>query len=174
MHPACAFFVWANINKGRDFVEELQYLNPTELLEKIYDTLCSEYEDEAHYDNEKDKQEIEVTKKRLTKKVFNEFVVDDEYFLTMDSKTFKERYHLYEKDLLKMITGCSQNGVPYEKFIRIIDDLLASANHRLNAFEQLNEEITRIKAEKEEEDVEPVDVIEEEETEEEKTEEEEA
>jgi DNA-directed RNA polymerase beta subunit len=148
-------------------MEDLKYLNPTELLEKIYDTLCSEYEDEAHYDNEKDKQEIEVTKKRLTKKVFNEFVVDDEYFLTMDSKTFKERYHLYEKDLLKMITGCSENGVPYEKFIRIIDDLLASANHRLNAFEQLNEEITRIKAEKVEEDVEPVEVIEEEETEEE-------
>lgn len=132
--------------------EELKYLNPTDLLEKIYDTLCSEYEDEAHYDNEKDKQDIEVTKKRLTKKVFNEFVVDDEYFLTMDSKTFKERYHLYEKDLLKMITGCSENGVPYEKFIRIIDDLLASANHRLNAFEQLNEEITRIKAEKEQEE----------------------
>jgi len=144
-------------------VEELQYLNPTELLEKIYDTLCSEYEDEAHYDNEKDKQDIEVTKRRLTKKVFNEFVVDDEYFLTMDSKTFKERYHLYEKDLLKMIAGCSENGVPYEKFIRIIDDLLASANHRLNAFEQLNEEITRIKAEKEQEEQEPEEVIEEEE-----------
>lgn len=137
--------------------EDLKYLNPTELLEKIYDTLCSEYEDEAHYDNEKDKQDIEVTKKRLTKKVFNEFVVDDEYFLTMDSKTFKERYHLYEKDLLIMITGCSENGVPYEKFIRIIDDLLASANHRLNAFEQLNEEITRIKAEKEQEEVEDED-----------------
>lgn len=134
---------------------ELKYLNPTELLEKIYDTLCSEYEDEAHYDNEKDKQDIEVTKKRLTKKVFNEFVVDDEYFLTMDSKTFKERYHLYEKDLLKMITGCSENGVPYEKFIVIIDDLLASANHRLNAFEQLNEEITRIKEEKEQEEQDP-------------------
>jgi len=143
-------------------VEELQYLNPTELLEKIYDTLCSEYEDEAHYDNEKDKQDIEVTKRRLTKKVFNEFVVDDEYFLTMDSKTFKERYHLYEKDLLKMITGCSQNGVPYEKFIIIIDDLLASANHRLNAFEQLNEEITRIKAEKEQEEA-TEEVVEEEE-----------
>jgi hypothetical protein len=148
-------------------VEELQYLNPTELLEKIYDTLCSEFEDEAHYDNEKDKQDIEVTKRRLTKKVFNEFVVDDEYFLTMDSKTFKERYHLYEKDLLKMITGCSENGVPYEKFIRIIDDLLASANHRLNAFEQLNEEITRIKAEKEQEEQEPEEVIEEETEEEE-------
>ena len=143
-------------------MEELQYLNPTELLEKIYDTLCSEYEDEAHYDNEKDKQDIEVTKRRLTKKVFNEFVVDDEYFLTMDSKTFKERYHLYEKDLLKMITGCSEYGVPYEKFITIIDDLLASANHRLNAFEQLNEEITRIKAEKEQEEQEPEEVIEEE------------
>ncbi|MFB3170298.1 hypothetical protein P5G62_024625 [Neobacillus sp. 179-C4.2 HS] len=148
-------------------MEELQYLNPTELLEKIYDTLCSEYEDEAHYDNEKDKQDIEVTKRRLTKKVFNEFVVDDEYFLTMDSKTFKERYHLYEKDLLKMITGCSENGVPYEKFIRIIDDLLASANHRLNAFEQLNEEITRIKTEKEQEEQESEEVIEEESEEEE-------
>lgn len=151
-------------------MEELNYLNPTELLEKIYDTLCSEYEDEAHYDNEKDKQDIEVTKRRLTKKVFNEFVVDDEYFLTMDSKVFKERYHLYEKDLLKMITGCSENGVPYEKFIVIIDDLLASANHRLNAFEQLNEEITRIKAEKEQEEQEPGEIIEEEATEEEEDE----
>jgi hypothetical protein len=146
-------------------VEELKYLNPTVLLEKIYDTLCSEYEDEAHYDNEKDKQEIEITKKRLTKKVFNEFVVEDEYFLTMDSKTFKERYHLYEKDLLKMITGCSENGVPYEKFVTIIDDLLASANHRLNAFEQLNEEIKRIKAEKEQEEG-SEEAVEEEETEE--------
>jgi hypothetical protein len=158
------YLFWAKINIGRDFVDELKYLNPTELLEKIYDTLCSEYEDEAHYDNEKDKQDIEVTKKRLTKKVFNEFVVDDEYFLTMDTKTFKERYHLYEKDLLKMITGCSENGVPYEKFIRIIDDLLASANHRLNAFEQLNEEITRIKAEKEQEEGEEVTEAESEET----------
>ena len=146
-------------------MEELKYLNPTVLLEKIYDTLCSEYEDEAHYDNEKDKQEIEITKKRLTKKVFNEFVVEDEYFLTMDSKTFKERYHLYEKDLLKMITGCSENGVPYEKFVTIIDDLLASANHRLNAFEQLNEEIKRIKAEKEQEEG-SEEAVEEEETEE--------
>lgn len=152
-------------------MEELKYLNPTELLEKIYDTLCSEYEDEAHYDNEKDKQDIEVTKRRLTKKVFNEFVVDDEYFLTMDSKTFKERYHLYEKDLLKMITGCSENGVPYEKFIVIIDDLLASANHRLNAFDQLNEEITRIKTEKEQEEG-TEEVVEEEETGEEAAEEE--
>jgi hypothetical protein len=148
-------------------MEELKYLNPTELLEKIYDTLCSEYEDEAHYDNEKDKQDIEVTKKRLTKKVFNEFVVDDEYFLTMDSKTFKERYHLYEKDLLKMITGCSKNGVPYEKFIVIIDDILASANHRLNAFEQLEEEIKRIQAEKAQEGEELEEGTGEEETEEE-------
>ena len=105
-------------------MEELKYLNPTELLEKIYDTLCSEYEDEAHYDKDQDKQDIEVTKKRLTKKVFNEFVVDDEYFLTMDSKTFKERYNLFEKDFFKLITECSKNGVPYEKFIEIIDDLL--------------------------------------------------
>jgi hypothetical protein len=128
--------------------DELKYLNPTELLEKIYNTLCSEYEDEAHYDNDQDKQEIEVTKKRLTKKVFNEFVVDDEYFLTMDSKTFKERYHLFEKDLFKLINGCSKHGVPYEKFLQIIDDLLACANYRLNAFQQLEEEISRIKTEK--------------------------
>ena len=143
-------------------MEELKYLNPTELLEKIYDTLCSEYEDEAHYDKDQDKQDIEVTKKRLTKKVFNEFVVDDEYFLTMDSKTFKERYHLFEKDIFKLITECSKNGVPYEKFIEIIDDLLACAHYRLNAFEQLNEEITRIKAEKEQEEEEPTEAIEEE------------
>jgi len=147
-------------------MEELNYLNPTELLEKIYDTLCSEYEDEAHYDKEQDKQDIEVTKKRLTKKVFNELVVDDEYFLTMDSKTFKERYHLFEKDIFKLITECSKNGVPYEKFIEIIDDLLACAYYRLNAFEQLNEEITRIKAEKEQEE-EPTEAIEEEVVEEE-------
>jgi hypothetical protein len=153
------------------FVEELNYLNPTELLEKIYNTLCSEYEDEAHYDNDQDKQEIEVTKKRLTKKVFNEFVVDDEYFLTMDPKTFKERYHLFEKDLFKLINGCSKHGVPYEKFLQIIDDLLACANYRLNAFQQLEEEITRIKAEKAQEDTEPVEETEVEETEE-KTEEE--
>jgi hypothetical protein len=142
-------------------MEELKYLNPTELLEKIYDTLCSEYEDEAHYDNEQDKQDIEVTKKRLTKKVFNEFVVGEEYFLTMESKTFKERYHLFEKDFYKLITSCSKNGVPYEKFIEIIDDLLACAHYRLNAFELLNEEITRIKAEKEQEE-EPEEVVEEE------------
>jgi hypothetical protein len=134
------------------FVEELKYLNPTELLEKIYDTLCSEYEDEAHYDTEQDKQDIEVTKKRLTKKVFNEFVVEDEYFLTMDSKIFKERYHLFEKDIFKLITACSKNGVPYEKFLQIIDDLLACAHYRLNAFEQLNEEIVKIKAEREQEE----------------------
>ncbi|MDR7080093.1 F0F1-type ATP synthase membrane subunit b/b' [Neobacillus niacini] len=150
-------------------MEELKYLNPTELLEKIYDTLCSEYEDEAHYDKEQDKQDIEVTKKRLTKKVFNEFVVEDEYFLTMDSKTFKERYHLFEKDFFKLITECSKNGVPYEKFIEIIDNLLACAHYRLNAFEQLNEEITRIKAEKEQEEEEPTEAIEEEVVEEDDT-----
>ena len=62
-------------------MEELKYLNPTDLLEKIYVTLCSEYEDEAHYDKDQGQtRDIEVTKKRLTKKVFNEFVVDDEYF----------------------------------------------------------------------------------------------
>jgi hypothetical protein len=137
------------------FVEELKYLNPTELLEKIYNTLCSEYEDEAHYDNDQDKQEIEVTKKRLTKKVFNEFVVDDEYFLTMEPKIFKERYHLFEKDLFKLINGCSKHGVPYEKFLQIIDDLLACSHYRLNAFQQLEEEITRIKAEKTQEEAEP-------------------
>ncbi|MEH7179250.1 hypothetical protein [Neobacillus vireti] len=143
-------------------MEELKYLNPTELLEKIYDTLCSEYEDEAHYDKDQDKQDIEVTKKRLTKKVFNEFVVDDEYFLTMDSKTFKERYHLFEKDFFKLITECSKNGVPYEKFAVIIDDLLACAHYRLNAFEQLNEAISRIQAEKELEEEAPEGEIEEE------------
>lgn len=150
-------------------MEELKYLNPTELLEKIYDTLCSEYEDEAHYDKEQDKQDIEITKKRLTKKVFNEFVVEDEYFLTMDSKTFKERYHLFEKDFFKLITECSKNGVPYEKFIEIIDNLLACAHYRLNAFEQLNEEIIRIKAEKEQEEEEPTEAIEEEVVEEDDT-----
>ena len=143
-------------------MEELKYLNPTELLEKIYDTLCSEYEDEAHYDKEQDKQDIEVTKKRLTKKVFNEFVVEEEYFLTMDSKTFKERYHLFEKDFFKLITECSENGVPYQKFIEIIDDLLACAHYRLNAFEQLTEEITRIQAEKEQEETDSEEEIEQE------------
>jgi hypothetical protein len=149
------------IEKG-DFMEELKYLNPTELLEKIYDTLCSEYEDEGHYDKDQEKQEIEVTKKRLTKKVFNEFVVEDEYFLTMDPKTFKERYHLFEKDLFKLINECSKHGVPYEKFLQIIDDLLACAHYRLNAFEQLNEEITRIQAEKQQEGEAPEETSEEE------------
>ena len=139
------------IGRG-DFVEELKFLNPTELLEKIYETLCSEYEDEDHYDKDQDKLDIEVTKKRLTKKLFNEFVVEDEYFLTMDSKTFKDRYHLFEKDFYKLITECSKNKVPYQKFVEIIDDLLACAHYRLNAFKQLSEEIARIKTEREQEE----------------------
>ena len=128
-------------------MEELNYLNPTELLEKIYETLCSEYEDEPHYSHDQDKQAIEVTKKRLTKKVFNEFVVDDEYFLTMDEKKFNDQYRLYEKDFFKIIESCSQNGVPYATFLQIIDQLLASAHYRINAFEQMNGVIRAIEEE---------------------------
>jgi hypothetical protein len=122
-------------------LEELKYLEPTDLLEKIYATLCSEYEDEQHYEKEQDQQEIAISKKRLTKKVFNEFVVDEEYFLTMDSKKFKEQYQLFEKDFLKLITGCGENGIAYETFLEIIDDLVACAKFRVNAFEKLQEEI---------------------------------
>ncbi|MED4228049.1 hypothetical protein [Neobacillus cucumis] len=123
---------------------DLKYLEPTELLEKIYATLCSEYEDAEHYKDEKDQKEIEVTKSRLTKKIFNEFVVDEEYFLTMDSDVFKERYHLYEDDFLRLIKQCSENRVEYDTFVQIIDDLIASAKFRLHAFEQLTEEIQKI------------------------------
>ncbi|WP_160725483.1 hypothetical protein [Bacillus sp. USDA818B3_A] len=126
---------------------ELKYLEPTELLEKIYSTLCSEYEDAEHYKDEKDQKEIDVTKSRLTKKIFNEFVVDEEYFLTMDSELFNERYHLYEEDFLRLIKQCSENRVEYETFIQIIDDLIASAKFRLHAFEQLTEEIQKIQVE---------------------------
>lgn len=130
---------------------DLKYLEPTELLEKIYATLCSEYEDAQHYKSKQDQSEIEVTKSRLTKKIFNEFVVDEEYFLTMDSKVFKERYDLYEGDFLKLIKECSENRIDYETFVHIIDDLIASAKFRLHAFEQLTEEIQRVKEEVEEE-----------------------
>ncbi|MEH7419486.1 hypothetical protein V7266_30100 [Neobacillus drentensis] len=123
---------------------ELKYLEPTELLEKIYATLCSEYEDAEHYKDEKDQNEIDVTKRRLTKKIFNEFVVDEEYFLTMDADVFKERYHLYEDDFLRLIKQCSENRVEYETFVQIIDDLIASAKYRLHAFEQLTEEIQKL------------------------------
>ena len=133
---------------------DLKYLEPTELLEKIYATLCSEYEDAQHYKDKKDQEEIEVTKHRLTKKVFNEFVVDEEYFLTMKDETFKERYHLYEDDFLRLIKECSENGVEYDSFIQIIDDLIASAKFRIHAFEQLTEEIQRLQEESEEEEVE--------------------
>nr|WP_263324618.1 hypothetical protein [Neobacillus sp. Marseille-Q6967] len=141
---------------------ELKYLEPTELLEKIYATLCSEYEDEVHYTMGEDLQDIQVTKRRLTKKVFNELVVDAEYFLTMSEETFRERYRLYEDDFLQLIQRCSENGVDYETFVQIIDDLIASAKFRLNAFEQLNEEVQRIKEEKQEEDSEKTEEEEEE------------
>ncbi|MDQ1144104.1 hypothetical protein QE429_000931 [Bacillus sp. SORGH_AS 510] len=124
---------------------ELKYLEPTELLEKIYATLCSEYEDAQHYKDKKDQEEIAITKRRLTKKVFNEFVVDEEYFLTMNDQTFNERYHLYEEDFLRLIKDCSENGVKYDSFLQIIDDLIASAKFRIHAFEQLTEEIQRLK-----------------------------
>lgn len=150
---------------------ELKYLEPTELLEKIYATLCSEYEDEAHYTKEEDLQDIQVTKRRLTKKVFNELVVDAEYFLTMSEETFLERYRLYEEDFLQLIQRCSENGVDYETFIQIIDDLIASAKFRLNAFEQLNEEVQRIREEKQEGDSEETEEEEEVDEEEEETEE---
>ncbi|MBS4216206.1 hypothetical protein [Neobacillus rhizophilus] len=127
----------------------LRYLEPTELLEKIYATLCSEYEDAQHYESEQDQKEITVTKKRLTKKIFNEFVVDEEYFLTMNEKTFNERYQLYEVDLLKMIQECSENRIEYETFVQIIDDLIASAKFRLQAFEQLSDEIQKLQEEDE-------------------------
>jgi hypothetical protein len=133
---------------------DLKYLEPTELLEKIYATLCSEYEDAQHYKDEKDQKEIEVTKGRLTKKVFNEFVVDEEYFLTMDSDVFNERYHLYEDDFLRLIKQCSENRVEYETFVQIIDDLIASAKFRLHAFEQLTEEIQKIQEVDEQEETE--------------------
>lgn len=130
---------------------ELKYLEPTELLEKIYATLCSEYEDAQHYENKEDQEEIKVTKSRLTKKIFNEFVVDGEYFLTMDSETFNERYHLYEGDFLRLIKECGENGVEYETFTQIIDDLIASAKFRLHAFEQLTDEIQKLQVVEEEE-----------------------
>ncbi|GHI00403.1 hypothetical protein [Neobacillus kokaensis] len=130
---------------------KLKYLEPTELLEKIYSTLCSEYEDAQHYENEPDKEEIRVTKSRLTKKIFNEFVVDEEYFLTMDKETFNERYHLYEDDFLRLIRKCSENNVDYETFTQIIDDLIASAKFRLHAFEQLSDEIQKLQEAVEEE-----------------------
>lgn len=127
----------------------LRYLEPTELLEKIYATLCSEYEDAQHYESEQDQEEIKVTKTRLTKKIFNEFVVDEEYFLTMKKETFKERYQLYEADLIRMIQECSENRIDYETFIQIIDDLIASAKFRLQAFEQLSDEIHKLQEEDE-------------------------
>ncbi|MED4203800.1 hypothetical protein [Neobacillus mesonae] len=130
---------------------ELKYLEPTELLEKIYATLCSEYEDAQHYESKEDIEEIKVTKSRLTKKIFNEFVVDGEYFLTMDSETFNERYHLYEGDFLRLIKECGENGVEYETFTQIIDDLIASAKFRLHAFEQLTDEIQKLQVVQEEE-----------------------
>ncbi|AZU64156.1 hypothetical protein [Neobacillus mesonae] len=130
---------------------ELKYLEPTELLEKIYATLCSEYEDAQHYESKEDQEEIKVTKSRLTKKIFNEFVVDGEYFLTMDSETFNERYHLYEGDFLRLIKECGENGVEYETFTQIIDDLIASAKFRLHAFEQLTDEIQKLQVVEEEE-----------------------
>ena len=123
---------------------DLKYLEPTELLEKIYATLCSEYEDAEHYISEKDQEQIRITKERLTRKIFNEFVVDAEYFLTMDEETFNERYHLYEGDFLRLIKDCSENRIEYDTFIQIIDDLIASAKFRLHAFEQLTEEISKI------------------------------
>jgi hypothetical protein len=133
-------------------VPNLRYLEPTELLEKIYATLCSEYEDAQHYESEQDQEEITVTKKRLTKKIFNEFVVDEEYFLTMKKETFKERYQLYEADLLRMIQECSENRIDYETFIQIIDDLIASAKFRLQAFEQLSDEIHKLQEEDEQDE----------------------
>ncbi|MCH6266067.1 hypothetical protein [Neobacillus citreus] len=130
----------------------LRYLEPTELLEKIYATLCSEYEDAQHYESQQDQEEIKVTKKRLTKKIFNEFVVDEEYFLTMKNETFKERYQLYEADLIRMIQECSENRIDYETFIQIIDDLIASAKFRLQAFEQLSDEIQKLQEEDEQDE----------------------
>ncbi|MFC4803234.1 hypothetical protein ACFPA1_28315 [Neobacillus sp. GCM10023253] len=130
----------------------LRYLEPTELLEKIYATLCSEYEDAQHYESQQDQEEIKVTKKRLTKKIFNEFVVDEEYFLTMKNETFKERYQLYEADLIRMIQDCSENRIDYETFIQIIDDLIASAKFRLQAFEQLSDEIQKLQEEDEQDE----------------------
>jgi hypothetical protein len=67
---------------------------------------------------------------------------------------FKERYQLFEKDFLKLITSCGENGIAYETFLEIIDDLVACANFRVNAFEKLQEEISRKQEDHEEEETE--------------------
>ncbi|WP_462410849.1 hypothetical protein [Neobacillus sp. Marseille-QA0830] len=123
---------------------ELNYLSPTKLLEDIYLTLCSVYEDEQHY-SEEEKKAIQVTKEHLTKKVMNEFVVDEEYFLTMDPNDFKKGYGMLEHDFINLIKGCSENNIDYDSFLQVMDQLISSAKMRMNAYDLLNERIQEAK-----------------------------
>ncbi|WP_251548694.1 hypothetical protein [Neobacillus muris] len=129
---------------------DLNYLAPTKLLEDIYLTLCSVYEDEQHY-SEEEKKAIQVTKEHLTKKVMNEFVVDEEYFLTMDPNAFEKGYGMLQHDFIHLIKGCSENNLDYDSFLQIMDQLISCAKMRMNAYELLDEKIQETKVQEAEE-----------------------
>lgn len=129
---------------------DLNYLAPTKLLEDIYLTLCSVYADEQHYSDE-EKAAIEVTKEHLTKKVMNELVVDEEYFLTMDPLDFEKDYGMLQHDFIHLIKGCSENNLDYDSFLQIMDQLISCAKMRMNAYELLDEKIQETKVQEAEE-----------------------
>ena len=124
-------------------MDHFKFLEPTALLEKIYATLCSEYEDAQFYENEQDQQEIELSKRRLTKKLLCEIAVEGKCFLVMNKQKFKDRFAMYEDDFIKIIKNCADKGVPFSTFTELVDSLLISAYNRWGILEQLEEEVQK-------------------------------
>lgn len=128
-------------------MSELKYLVVSDLLENIYTTLCSEYEDEGYYENKLDLQEISISKKRLASKILYEFQVDGGYLLLMNKESYEEKFSIFEDDFYEIIRNCAENSIPFETFTQLIDEQLLIANSRMTRKRKLKEVLQHSKEE---------------------------
>jgi hypothetical protein len=107
-------------------------------LNSYYITLCHVYYFNVSEDNsEKEKLQAEGTIETLSSLIFHAINIEGTTIREMEISQYEREYKRFYNDIMMAIKECTKNGIEYDDFLLIMDEIVGAAISLARAFEKL-------------------------------------
>ncbi|WP_442599688.1 hypothetical protein [Neobacillus sp. D3-1R] len=129
---------------------KINYIQADEddILKSYFITLSDVYYFNVSEDNsEKEQLQTESTIENISSLIFHAITIEGTTIREMDNEVYERIYKRFYNDIMNAIKECAKNGVIFEDFLVIIDEIigaaitLASAFGKIEQVKAVNEEV---------------------------------
>lgn len=111
-----------------------------DILRSYYITLSDVYYFNVSEDNtEKEKQQAEYTIDNISGLIFHAINIEGTTIREMENEVYEKIYKRFYNDIMSAIQECAKNGVVFDDFLVIIDEIIGAALTLASAFGRIEQ-----------------------------------